>query len=58
MKLRNYRFVTGMLILSQGTKTEKLRLAFGMFDTDKDGAISRDEMYRINNFKNNFKTRR
>ncbi len=38
-------FVTGMLILTQGNRAEKLRLAFGMFDTDKDGTISRDEMF-------------
>eukprot|EP00466_Bigelowiella_natans_P001963 jgi/Bigna1/90355/estExt_fgenesh1_pg.C_680017 len=40
-------FVTGMLIFSNGGRMAKLQLAFGMFDIDKNGFISRDEMFRF-----------
>ncbi|KAK3094542.1 hypothetical protein FSP39_003067, partial [Pinctada imbricata] len=40
-------FVTGLSILSRGTFQERLQWAFNLYDINKDGLITRDEMFDI-----------
>ncbi|XP_028814556.1 guanylyl cyclase inhibitory protein isoform X1 [Denticeps clupeoides] len=40
-------YVTAISMLTEGSPVEKLRWSFKLYDKDKDGAISRDEMLEI-----------
>ncbi|TNN43753.1 Calsenilin [Liparis tanakae] len=40
-------FVTGLSVLLRGSVTEKLRWAFNLYDINKDGYITREEMMAI-----------
>ncbi|KAI0242092.1 Kv channel-interacting protein 4 [Lamellibrachia satsuma] len=40
-------FVTGLSVLARGTFQEKLQWAFGLYDINGDGVITRDEMLDI-----------
>ncbi len=40
-------FAAGLTLLAAGTKSDKLSLAFRLFDEDDDGCITRQEMWRF-----------
>lgn len=42
--ISNQDFVVGLSILIRGTYEEKLRWTFSLYDQDRDGFISREEM--------------
>jgi len=42
-----HEFLCALSIASRGTEDEKLRWAFGMYDIDRDGCITRNEMLQI-----------
>uniref|UniRef100_A0A0G4FHK8 EF-hand domain-containing protein n=1 Tax=Chromera velia CCMP2878 TaxID=1169474 RepID=A0A0G4FHK8_9ALVE len=44
----NFReFLQGLSIMVLGSEKERLRLAFNIYDIDRDGSISRDELYSL-----------
>ncbi|XP_075554419.1 Kv channel-interacting protein 4-like isoform X2 [Dermacentor variabilis] len=40
-------FVMGLSVLSRGSPQEKLQWAFNLYDINKDGAVTRDEIFEI-----------
>merc|ERR1711871_1259258 len=46
-EVRTKEFLSGFILLSAGSKSEKLALAFQLFDSDKDGALGDQELARF-----------
>lgn len=40
-------FVMGLSVLSRGSTTEKLRWAYSLYDINKDGAVTKEEVFEI-----------